>query len=90
MFTKDSNGALQYETKDNLYSLLEGIDNKGYTSDIVFIYKEPKAILNEQGEVIDMTIGDVVDFVYGAFDSKNYGYIEDKIKEYEKKEEENK
>lgn len=86
MFTKDSNGALQYETKDNVYSLLEGIDNKGYTSDIVFIYKEPKPILNEKGEPIDMEQGKVVDFTYGGFDINNYSYIEEKIKEYEKNE----
>lgn len=90
MFTKDSNGALQYKTQNNIYSLLEGIDNKGYTSDVVFIYKEPKPILNEMGEPIDMEQGDVVDWVYGAFDINNYSYIEEKIKEYEKKEEENK
>ena len=86
MFTENSNGALQYKTKDNVYSLLEGIDNKGYTSDVVFIYKEPKAILNEQGEVVDMTVGRVVDFVYGGFDVNNYDFIENAIKEYEKNE----
>ena len=94
MFTKDSNGALQYETQNNVYSLLEGIDDKGYTSDIVFIYKEP---LNKEGDMGDFENGAIIDWCYGAFRSQNgklpideLCYIEEKIKEYEKKEEENK
>lgn len=79
MFTKDSNGALQYETQNNIYSLLEGIDNKGYTSDIVFIYREPKFY------DVEVDVGEVVDFVYGGFDHLAKDYIENAIKKYEKK-----
>lgn len=85
MFTRDSNGALQYETNNYKYSLLEGIDDKGYTSDIVFIYREPKWSFDENNEPIDVINGCVVGLTYGGFDTGNRDYIEEQIKEHERK-----
>lgn len=79
MFTKDSNGALQYKTKDYVYSLLEGIDDKGYTSDIIFIFREPK--WND----LEVDMGEIVDFVYGGFDHLDREFIENAINKYEKR-----
>lgn len=79
MFSEDSNGAIYYATQNYVYSLLEGKDNKGYTSDIVFIYREPKF------EDVNVEVGEVVDFVYGGFDHFNRDYIENAIKKYEER-----
>lgn len=79
MFKEDINGAIYYATKNYVYSLLEGKDDKGYTSDIVFIYREPKFY------DVEVDVGEVVDFVYGGFDHLAKDYIENAIKKYEKK-----
>lgn len=77
-FNYDGQGDIFYQGK-YFYSLLEGKTKSGYTSDIIFIYKEP--IFKKDGNVIN---GEVIDFVYGGFDNLAYDYIENKIKEYEK------
>lgn len=79
MFKEDSNGAIYYATENYVYSLLEGIDDKGYTSDIVFIYREPKWL------DLDVDMGEVVSFVYGGFDHLAKDFIEEEIKKYEKR-----
>lgn len=85
-FKYDSQGDLYYQGKYH-YSLLEGKTKNGYTSDIIFIFREP--IQKENGDVIN---GEVVDFVYGGFNSFNnniaYDYIENAIKKYEEAENE--
>lgn len=77
-FNYDSQGDIYYQGK-YYYSLLEGKTRNNYTSDIIFIYKEP--IFIDDKKIIQ---GKVIDFVYGGFDNLAYDYIEEKIKEYEK------
>lgn len=92
MFKEDVNGSIYYEGKNGQhYTLLEGIDNKNLTSDIIFIYKEPIIEINGE-EYGDVTDSDVIDWFYGGFRTNGgklpqdvLNYIEDRIKEYENK-----
>lgn len=77
-FYNDSQDNLCYRGKYE-YSLLEGMTDKGYSSDIVFIFREPT-----QKDIEEGFTGEVVSFVYGGFD--NLDFIEREIKEYEEKE----
>lgn len=91
MFKEDINGSIYYEGKNGQhYTLLEGIDNKNLTSDIVFIYKEP---LIEIDGVEYETKGAVIGWSYGGFRSQKgrlpkdeLDYIEHEIKKYENEE----
>lgn len=80
MFKKDSQGCLYYESEKTKleYSLLEGRTNNDYTSDIVFIFREPtpKDIENDY-------YGEVVNWCYGGFEDLDF--MEKQIKEYEEK-----
>ena len=73
----DSDGSIEYKTKNNLYSLLEGKTSNDLTSDILFIYREPKFLEN------DVIPGEVVDFIYGGFSNDNLKNVEEIIKKYE-------
>ena len=79
MFKEDTQGNTYYLSKSNReYQLLIGITNKGYTSDIVFIFKEATPEEMEKGYY-----GEVVDWVYDGF--SDLSFIEQKILEHEKK-----
>ena len=83
-FKYDTNGDIYYQGK-YYYSILEGKTRNNKTSDILFIYREP--IFKSDSEVIN---GEVVDFVYGGFNSSSdiaYDYIENSIKKYEENKE---
>ncbi len=79
MFKEDIQGNLEYISKsDRIYSLLEGVTNKGNTSDIVFIFREATP-----DEMDNDYYGEVIDWVYDGF--ANLEFVEQKIKEYEEK-----
>ena len=59
------------------YSLLEGMTDKEFTSDILFIFREPTI-----EEIDNGFTGEVVNFLYGGF--SNLNNIEEMIIEYEK------
>lgn len=88
MFKRDSQGSLYYESENGIeYSLLLGVTDKDYTSDILFIFRN--ATIEEQDNDY---YGEVVDFVYGGFDCFNdtHGlsskdFVEERIKAYERK-----
>lgn len=75
-FLRDSQGSLYYKSKYE-YSLLNGITDKGYTSDIMFIFREPTGNDIENGFT-----GEVVSFLYGGFE--NLKDVEQIILDYEK------
>lgn len=77
MFKRDKGGSLYYEGKYAKYSLLEGITDNKLTSDIVFIFREP----TEEQIISENYVGEVIGFVYGAFE--DLSAIEDTIKRYE-------
>lgn len=81
MFKKDSLGNTYYlSTKTNIeYQLLVGITNNGYTSDIVFIFREAST-----EEMENDYYGEVIGWVYDGFN--DFDFIEKKIINYEKKE----
>ena len=85
MFKKNKQGNLYYESENNIeYSLLLGVTDKGMSSDTIFIFREPT-----EENIENSFTGEVVGFVYGGFcdldiDDK-LEYVEDQIKEYEKK-----
>ena len=82
MFINGKDG-LHYEGK-HYYSLLEGKTSNGYTSDILFIYREA----TEQ-ELANNYVGEVVTWLYGATNLNALkGIIEYEIKKYEEKEDE--
>ena len=78
MFKKDSQGNTYYlSSKTNIeYSLLVGMTDQGYTSDIVFIFREANSKEMENGY-----FGEVISWVYDGF--SDLKYLETKIKEYE-------
>lgn len=77
-FNYDSQGDIFYQGK-YYYSILEGKTKNNYTSDILFIFREP--IFEDEENIIS---GEVVDFVYGGFNNEiAYDYIENAIKKYE-------
>ena len=76
-FYRDEQGNLCYKGKYD-YSLLVGKTDKDYTSDIVFIFREPT-----NKEIDEGFTGAVINFLYGGFD--NLGNIEELILDYEKK-----
>lgn len=80
MFKKDSQDSLYYlSDKTNIeYSLLEGLTNKRFTSDIVFIFREatPTEMENDY-------YGEVIGWVFDGFNELEF--VESKIKEYESK-----
>lgn len=79
MFQEDSQGNLMYVSENGIeYSLLEGITDKGNTSDIVFIFREPTP-----EEMDNDYYGEPIDWVYGGF--QELEFVANKIKEYEKK-----
>lgn len=76
-FLRDSQGSLYYQSKYE-YSLLEGMTDKGYTSDIMFIFREPT-----QEDIANDYYGEVIGWVFDGFNELDF--VEKKIKEYEQK-----
>lgn len=76
-FYRDSQDNLCYRGKYE-YSLLNGVTDKGFSSDILFIFREATHEDIEKGFT-----GEVVGFVYGGFDDLDF--VERVIKEYEEK-----
>lgn len=85
MFKRDSQDSLYYESEKTgrIYFLYEGMTSSGFTSDMVFIYKE--ATLDEMDN--DDYYGEVIAWVYGGFEELDF--VEQKIKEYEESYNEN-
>ena len=78
-FFRDCQNSLHYRGEKYEYSLLDGVTDTGYTSDIMFIFREPTS-----EELDNNFAGAVVDFVYGGFEDLDF--VEQRILEYEKKE----
>lgn len=77
MFKRDSQGSLYYEGKSGIkFSLLEGLTDKGFNSDILFIFREAT-----QEEMSNDYYGEVIGWVYGGFEELDF--VEEKIKNYE-------
>lgn len=75
-FLRDSQGSLYYKGKYE-YSLLDGTTDKGYSSDIMFIFREPN-----ENDIQNGFTGEVISFLYGGFD--NLKDVEKIILDYEK------
>lgn len=79
MFKKDSQEDLYYESENKInYNLFEGRTSKGYTSDIIFIFREPT-----EEDIMNGYCGEVVGWLYGGFEHLDLNFVESKIKEYE-------
>lgn len=82
MFVEERSG-LSYVGKHH-YSLLEGKTSKGYTSDILFIYRD-----TTEEELKNGFSGEIVTWIYGASNLEALkGIIQYEIKKYEEKDEE--
>ena len=77
MFERDDiQGNLGYRSSNGYYSLLLGMTDKLFCSDIVFIFMEP----HDDGNGY-FTEGKVIGYTYGGFELTEY--IEKVIKHYE-------
>ncbi len=75
---KTTRDGIYYISDKYEYSLLEGKTSNGYTSDMVFIFREPT-----QEDYDRNFYGEVVDWIFDGFNQ--LAAIEEIIKDYESK-----